>query len=1041
MYTEDEVIELLKALPLECEFIDYKQTGYKKDKQGYFIKDVISMLNAYTAYGRNRFIIIGVDDNRELVGISEEKIRDDNEYQNWINKISPKPIVNTGQIKYGNKVFEIICINKENDGQIYELVQGINIQPIHEGQTFYRQGSQNAVLTEEVRRKIRSSYFDESKYREKLVELIDSYQGSGIPPIMVALMIGAWDFIYEGDIEFIVNTTGCSLEQFKRDIQSFHWNEKGFIKIKGDQGKFNNRNSLLEFLASKFYDSYWNGIKDNVKTVLNSIGANLSKPKDQRWCITRGEDGKYSKGFLTGIYDFIAYLATHKNDFSSCNLQKIDSLIYEWIETIFTQSDWRVWGTLESYIDSIIEWDPDVFLSLFDRNLRTNNQVFIQLFHEESTGFMPISYGDRLCQGLQKIAYLKDYFNLSMNILFQLSKIRNNVKQYIIMSLLPWKPLTQASCSARINIINTFFSDDSELAWDIVEQLLPNKIQIGHDIDGLKYCGPIETITVLKTEYLDISWQYFKLLLDYAIINENKLILLLKNFWLLFPEMQINLLKEVESRINQKEGVSFDLYLNLVKVYEEYYLCQRQNESNQYGEIIEKIKTCIDLLELKHLDYNSKLLFLKDRLFLFSKFERWEDREKAVEKVQIKILREKVAENQLFEFISSVEDKVIIGVLISRELNDVSEFTYYLTEFKKYSSDLVKGFLNGVCINYPEFISNHIFKNSFDIDFFNAIIINDSVFDVLIKAGWLNYKEQVKEVDIYQLNLKEENNKNRYIKLLMDFKLYSLALLAIYHYRYSMDINVGYLIESLEKIEKDNDERINGNIIKTLIIYCENHEMNSANLEKLAYIECQFIDLFLYDDECNLKALNNLLYYNIRLFIEIVGIVYRTDDNTDDDLSLSGKENLTLVRQCNAILNKWLELESIIDSEISFNTWFESVCYHAKNVNRLDLVLNLLGGKLFHVKSDEICGFLSKVVIDILEKPEFDILRRGYAVEAYNSRGVHWASSEGDKALYNNYYGKSLSLSELGYTYTAAIYKRLAEKFSMDNQWWNVDLS
>lgn len=1041
MYTEDEVIELLKSLPPECEFIDYKQTGYKKDKQGYFIKDVISMLNAYTAYGRNRFIIIGVDDNRELVGILEEEKRDDNEYQNWINKITPKPIVNTGHIQYGNKVFEIVCINKENDGQIYELVQGINIHPIHEGQTFYRQGSQNAVLTEEVRRKIRSSYFDESKYREKLVELIDSYQGNGIPPIMVALMIGAWDFIYDGDIEFIVNATGCSLEQFKRDTQSFHWNEKGFIKIKGDQGKFNNRNSLLEFLASKFYDSYWNGIKDNVKMVLNSIGANLSKPKDQRWCITQGEDGKYSKGFLTGIYDFIAYLSTHKNDFSSCNLQKIDSLIYEWIETIFTQSDWRVWGTLESYIDLIIEWNPDVFLSLFDKSLRTNKQVFIQLFHEESTGFMPISYGNRLCQGLQKIAYLKDYFNISMKILFQLSKIRNDVKQYIIMSLLPWKPLTQASCSARINIINTFFSDDIELAWDIVEQLLPNKIQIAQNIDGLKYRGPIETVTVLKKEYLDISGKYFKLLLDYATIHEDKLILLLKNFWHLFPEMQMDLLKEVESRINQEEGVSFDLYLNIVKVYEEHYLRQRQNESKQYGEIIEKIKSCIDVIESKYLAYNSKLLFLKDRLFLFSKIKSWEDRENAVKTEQTKVLREKITANQLFEFISSVEDKVIIGFLISRELNDVSEFTYYLTRFKKYSSDLVKGFLNGVCINYPEFIYHHILENSFDVDFFKAIVINDNIFDVLLKAGWLNYKEQVKEIDIYQLSLKEENNKNRYIKLLMNFNLYSLALLAIYHYHYNMDINIDYLIESLEAIEKDHDERINGNIIKTLIIYCENHEMNSANLEKLAYIECKFIDLLLYDDECNLKALNNLLYYNIPLFIEIVSIVYRPEVNVDDDLSLRGKENPSLVQRCHAILYKWLKLESIIDSEISFNNWFEAVCYRAKKMNRLEVVLNLLGGKLFHVKSDEICGFLSKVVIDILEKPDLDILRRGYAVEAYNSRGVHWASSEGDKALYNNYYGKSLCLFEQGCTYTAGIYKRLAEDFVMDNQWWNMDLS
>ena len=64
--------------------------------------------------------------------------------------------------------------------------------------------------------------------------------------------------------------------------------------------------------------------------------------------------------------------------------------------------------------------------------------------------------------------------------------------------------------------------------------------------------------------------------------------------------------------------------------------------------------------------------------------------------------------------------------------------------------------------------------------------------------------------------------------------------------------------------------------------------------------------------------------------MEIVGTVYRTDDNTDDDLSLSGKENSILVRRCNAILNKWLKLESVIDSEISFNNWFESVCYHAK---------------------------------------------------------------------------------------------------------------
>lgn len=87
MYIESEVIELLEVLPNECEYIDYKQVGYSRDKANAFIKDVISMLNSYHAFNRNRFIIIGVDDkNKSLLGISEGMEKDDNEYQNWIQK-------------------------------------------------------------------------------------------------------------------------------------------------------------------------------------------------------------------------------------------------------------------------------------------------------------------------------------------------------------------------------------------------------------------------------------------------------------------------------------------------------------------------------------------------------------------------------------------------------------------------------------------------------------------------------------------------------------------------------------------------------------------------------------------------------------------------------------------------------------------------------------------------------------------------------------------------------------------------------------------
>lgn len=70
MFTNDEIIKFLESSHPECEYLDYKRKGYKKEQRGNFIKDVISMLNTYNAYDRNRFIIIGVDDNGTLFGLS-----------------------------------------------------------------------------------------------------------------------------------------------------------------------------------------------------------------------------------------------------------------------------------------------------------------------------------------------------------------------------------------------------------------------------------------------------------------------------------------------------------------------------------------------------------------------------------------------------------------------------------------------------------------------------------------------------------------------------------------------------------------------------------------------------------------------------------------------------------------------------------------------------------------------------------------------------------------------------------------------------------
>lgn len=1035
MYIENEVIELLEVLPNECEYIDYKQVGYSKDKANDFIKDVISMLNSYQAFNRNRFIIIGVDDkNKLLLGISEGMAKDDNEYQNWVQKINPVPIINTGHIDYKGKRFEFICINKENDGEVYEVARGVDLKAIHQGQAFYRQGSQNAILPASGREKIRAAYLEKQKYRERIFELIDGYNDNGIPPIIVALMIEEWDIKYKGDKEFIELLISNSLDMFQKDIRTLHRGEHSCINIKGSQGGVKNRNNILEFTAVKFYDDYWDKFESTLKIVINSIGNNLSKPKGQRGILVLGEEGLYSQGFLKGVYDFVAYVSTHKKLFSSCTPCCIDNLAYECLSSIFDCSDWRVWGTVEPYIDSIIEWNPDLFLRLFQKSLQSDDNVFKDLLNEKEEGIISVNYGNKLCNGLQKLAYYNEYFISALNILFQLSKFRKDIIETIIMILLPVHPLTKATPDSRYNIVRNFLKDDLELGWLIGIQLLPNKVFLEQSIQGLKYRDEISSVRAPRKEYMDISIRYFNLLLEYANNDDIKLSTLLADFWHMFSSMQTKLIDCIKEKTINYKQISFDLYLSLVKVRERYYLYQRVGDTSNKS-IIDNIKDIIDKTEALNPEFKHKLLFLKDGIFLFRSIKEIQKRQEVISELQQDLLKEKIDKGELIRFLGEAEDKGSVGFNLGKILKSKDDFWHFLYLLRKESSEVFMGFINGVSRFYPEYICCYIENNLADDEFLSALVINDLIYNSLVNKKWLDSIDKLKLIDIYRLNLTDEYNITQYIKRLIKHQLYEQALFSMYMYLDKIDININDLMEGLEHLKEINYKLLDEYILRELILYCENQGENS---KRLGMIECKFIELFKYDKECHLNALNSLLFYDLSFFIDLVKSVFRTEDESDGASELNGDVQRNRAMHYYTILSKWISIESSINSNDEFSTWFNYVCYHANEAKRLNMVLHLLGKKLFHVKSDEICNFLSKVVVDILEQSELEVLRRGYIIEAFNSRGVHWHSESDDKDIYNFYFEKFLCLSEKGYYYTSDVYRRIANEFSYSSQLDNI---
>ena len=106
---EDEIRKILTELPSENCCTDYKTLPYEKGRYAEFIKEVLAFLNCCEAAGKSKYIIIGVNANgmkRTKNGLKEEKpMQDDNEYQNLINKIKPRPTVHTGTLQFDDKSY------------------------------------------------------------------------------------------------------------------------------------------------------------------------------------------------------------------------------------------------------------------------------------------------------------------------------------------------------------------------------------------------------------------------------------------------------------------------------------------------------------------------------------------------------------------------------------------------------------------------------------------------------------------------------------------------------------------------------------------------------------------------------------------------------------------------------------------------------------------------------------------------------------------------------------------------------------------------
>lgn len=175
---DDTVRSILTKKISENNWLDYKIQEYdSSDKsRSKLLKEVIGMLNSEESYGKDKFIIMGVaDENLYVKGIANPK--DDNEYQNVFDCISPRPCIEKGVVIFNGKNISYLHISKSNIDRPYVIGKEKNLGAfsLSQGASFIRKGTKNYPLKETERLTLT---FNTMKYRPGETKLVQQINAS-----------------------------------------------------------------------------------------------------------------------------------------------------------------------------------------------------------------------------------------------------------------------------------------------------------------------------------------------------------------------------------------------------------------------------------------------------------------------------------------------------------------------------------------------------------------------------------------------------------------------------------------------------------------------------------------------------------------------------------------------------------------------------------------------------------------------------------------------------------------------------------------------
>lgn len=1010
LFDDDKIIEILQKLPSEGPCIDYKVIPYKKNQNHAFLQDVIAMLNSEQAAGEDKFIVIGVTDSpRELRGIEIEQWRDDNEWQNLIKKISPRPDVRTGYVKYQEKYFGYIYIPGSNNEWVYEANESVvcdkndrvsekNI--ISKGQAYTRVASVNEVLMAAGRKKL----LEIKSQQLNMYRPIASESSEERMVLMALSLAGGLNEKCSGDIKAIEILSGRRIDDIKRILRNENVFNSGNINYSNGYWSFSDHLSCLLSEADYIFDDHIDLFFEVIRSCFFEIDPRYDLPANQRSfssILKKDKKRSYSERITEGLAESLAILGNYDKSFTKCSRNKIVNEIYKFERDLFKTSDWRLYATISKEIHMLGEACPDAFMVEISRLLRTRNEAFLQYLSEQEDSIATMQYGYEIGSVLSIIAKKEEYFSKAMETLLLLSSVRPQFVDTMVGIVLPWYPQTHAPSALRIGIFKGLAQEDANLTWDILMKLMPHVVTTGSPIQKPQYMA-IEDLPnqVSQKDYYDTSIGYIRLAESMIGSDVNRMCAMISVIDDVDGTLQQEILGEIKDKSKLLDDVSKAKLWNRLKDF----IHKHRRFSDATWALGEERLFNIEEFANELIPDDSRLkairYFRNDQYSLYMDRGSYVEEEQRIKQEQINTIEGiyKISGlDGLAEFVASVENKRMAGARASTFLKD-DEIRHFIRVSEKVEQDeFLEGLVTSYSFDKVETIIK-IFSDDVKAQILEKLPLSDKLV-LYIKSLDVQAQEIFwKDTDVwgymndsYTLLEDTVSSLNKYHRT---EKSIGLIYFNAFHNDKNVLIQPELVIETLKQnvesqAKNTQDEYHIQQIIKWL---------QERNIEKSTMLELEWKYLaFLKDSEGYPPLyLWQELSENPEFFIWIVKIVC----GKEEEPSWSEEDKQKIKSHCFGLLYSWkrvpgLEENGKVNKEV-LASWFTYVKEKSAEFKISGLTMDYFGQAAFHSPADEDGFFIDREVAKYLQSDVDGAMLSGYHSEAINSRGVHYVDYTGE---------------------------------------------